>query len=43
MFSGLGVAAVVGLGVANFINFVKGGPLKKLILVDAFAPSVDAF
>lgn len=37
------VRMVVGLGVANFINFVKGGPLKKLILVDAFAPSVDAF
>lgn len=37
------VRIVSGLGVANFINFVKGGPLKKLILVDAFAPSVDAF
>ena len=30
------VRLVVNAGVCNFINFVKGEPLKKMILVDAF-------
>lgn len=30
------VKTVVSYGVANFINFLKGGGLKKVILVDAF-------
>lgn len=40
------VRLVVGFGVTNFLNFVRGGdapPLKKMILVDAFAHSVVAF
>lgn len=37
------VRAIVALGVANFINFVKGGPLKKIISIDAFSPSLEAF
>lgn len=37
------VRAIVALGVANFINFVKGGPLKKVISIDAFSPSLEAF
>lgn len=36
------VREVVALGVSNFINFVKGGPLKKMILIDAFAFDVVA-
>ena len=36
------VREVVALGVSNFINFVKGGPLKKMILIDAFAFDVLA-
>lgn len=30
------VRVLVGLGVANFMNFIKGRPLRKTILVDAF-------
>ena len=37
------VRAIVALGVANFINFVKGGPLKKIMSIDAFSPSLEAF
>lgn len=37
------VRMIVACGVANFINLVKGEPLKKLILIDAFAFIVDAF
>ena len=37
------VRAIVALGVANFINFVKGGPLKKIISIDVFLPSLVAF
>lgn len=37
------VRAIVALGVANFINFVKGGPLKKIISIDAFSPLLEAF
>lgn len=36
------VRAIVAYGVTNFINFVKGEPLKKLILTDAFDHSVVA-
>ena len=37
------VRMVCALGVANFINFVKGSRLKKMILVDAFGFTLDAF
>ena len=37
------VRAIVAFGVANFINFVKGGPLKKIMSIDAFLPSLEAF
>lgn len=37
------VRMIVACGVSNFINFVKGGALRKLILIDAFNPAVDAF
>lgn len=37
------VRVIVAYGVANFINFVKGGPLRKMILIDAFEFVVDAF
>ena len=43
----LGVATTVrlicGLGVNNFINFVKGNGLKKLIIIDGFNFILDAF
>lgn len=37
------IRMVVACGVSNFINFVKNGTLKKVILIDAFNFSVDAF
>lgn len=37
------VRMIVACGVSNFINFVKGEALKKMILVDAFGYTVDAF
>lgn len=37
------VRAIVAYGVSNFINFAKGGNIRKLILVDAFGHTVDAF
>lgn len=37
------VRAIVAYGVSNFINFAKGGGIRKLILVDAFGHTVDAF
>lgn len=37
------VRMIVAAGVSNFINFVKGGSLRKLILADAFNYSIDAF
>jgi molybdopterin/thiamine biosynthesis adenylyltransferase len=37
------VKMICAYGVANFINFVKGKGLKKLILADAFNYTVDAF
>ena len=30
------IKVITSLGVANFINFIKGQPLKKMILIDAF-------
>jgi len=37
------VRMIVAMGVSNFINFVKGGDIRKLILVDAFGHTIDAF
>jgi molybdopterin/thiamine biosynthesis adenylyltransferase len=37
------VRVIVSLGLANFINFVKTGNLKKMILADAFSFMLDAF
>lgn len=37
------VRTIVALGVANFINFVKEGRIKKMILVDAFEFAIEAF
>ena len=37
------IRVIVAYGVANFINFVKGLPLRKMILIDAFEFAVDAF
>ncbi len=37
------VRMICAAGVSNFINFVKGGPLHKLILADAFSYAIDAF
>lgn len=43
----LGVATTVrlicALGVNNFINFVKGYGIKKLVLIDGFTMTLDAF
>lgn len=37
------VRMIAAAGVSNFINFAKGGSLRKLILADAFNYSIDAF
>lgn len=37
------VRMVCALGVANFMNFWNGKPIKKLILIDAFNFMLDAF
>jgi len=37
------IRVIVALGVANFINFVKTNEMKKMVLIDAFAHTVDAF
>ena len=37
------VRMICALGVTNFINFVKGEGLKKLILINAFGFTLDAF
>ena len=37
------VRSVVAAGVSNFVNFVKGNGLKKMILCDSFAFGLDAF
>ncbi len=43
----LGVATTVrlvcALGVNNYINFVKGKGIRKLVIIDGFAPLLDAF
>lgn len=36
------IRTIVSLGIANFINFVKELPLKKVIVIDAFSFSVIA-
>lgn len=37
------VRLIVSVGVSNFVNFVKGSGIKKMILADAFNYSIDAF
>ena len=37
------IRIICSLGVANFMNFWNGKPLKKLILIDAFDFVLDAF
>lgn len=37
------IRIIVAHGVANFINFVKGKGIKKMILSDAFGHTLDAF
>lgn len=37
------VRIICAYGTANFMNFIKGKKLKKLILADAFAMVTDAF
>lgn len=37
------VRTICAYGVSNFINFVKGAGIRKLILADAFSYGVDAF
>jgi len=37
------IRTICSLGVANFINFVKGDGLKKFIQIDAFRFVLDAF
>jgi molybdopterin/thiamine biosynthesis adenylyltransferase len=37
------VRTIVSLGLANFINFVKTGSIKKMILIDVFSFMLDAF
>jgi hypothetical protein len=37
------IRMIVALGVTNFVNFVKTNAMKKTVLIDAFAHTVDAF
>jgi len=37
------IRVIVSHGVANFINFVKANEMKKMVLIDAFGHTVDAF
>jgi len=37
------VRMICSLGVANFVNFAKGGRLKKFVQTDAFSFTLDAF
>jgi hypothetical protein len=37
------VRAICALGVANFVNFIRGKGLKKLIILDVFNFTLDAF
>lgn len=36
------IRMIVALGVSNFINFAKGGSIKKVVLCDAFNFGLDA-
>lgn len=36
------VRAICALGVSNFLNFVKGQELKKMVIFDVFAPNLLA-
>ena len=37
------IRVIVAYGVANFVNFVKSGALRKMVVIDAFEFAVDAF
>ena len=37
------IRMIVSLGVANFVNFVQAKEMKKMVLIDAFAHTVNAF
>jgi len=37
------IRTICSLGVSNFVNFVKGGGVKKFIQIDAFKFILDAF
>lgn len=37
------VRMIVACGVSNFINYIKDKNIKKLILIDAFQHTIDAF
>jgi hypothetical protein len=37
------IMMICSLGAANFVNFAKGAGIKKLILIDAFGFTLDAF
>lgn len=37
------VKIITSCGISNLINFIKGQPLKKLILIDAFDFTIDAY
>jgi len=37
------IRIISSLGVANFVNFVKGAELKKFVQIDAFSFMLDAF
>ena len=37
------VRVIVSYGLANFINFVKTGEIKTMVLIDAFHYMLDAF
>jgi hypothetical protein len=37
------VRTIVSLGIANWMNFVREKKIKKIILIDAFKFTIDAF
>lgn len=37
------VRTICSLGVSNFVNYIRFGKLKKLIICDSFLPLLDAF
>ena len=37
------IKVITSLGISNFINFIKKNEIKKLILIDAFDYTIDAF